>query len=155
MRRSFTLLTAGVVALVSLTGDPAAAQSTDVTHFVRLMDGNEVAGRLLKLEPDQAVLLIDQRQMALPLSDVSRIERRGDSLKNGAVIGAAVMGAWCAVICGQGLSSTSRLPLVVAANAAIGALIGAGLDAARTGRTTIYVHDGQTSRNGGSAPPRH
>lgn len=56
-------------------------------------------------------------------------DRDKDSLKNGAIIGAIVMGAWCLVICGQGLDSTGQLPLAVAAGAGMGALLGAGIDA--------------------------
>lgn len=55
-------------------------------------------------------------------------DRDKDSLKNGAIIGAIVMGAWCLVICGQGLDSTGQLPLTVAAGAAMDAVIGAGID---------------------------
>ena len=55
-------------------------------------------------------------------------DRDKDSLKNGAIIGAIVMGTWCAIICGQGLDRTSQLPLAVAAGAGIGALMGAGID---------------------------
>jgi hypothetical protein len=55
-------------------------------------------------------------------------DRDKDSLKNGAIIGAVVVGAWCLVICGQGLDSTGRFPLAVAAGAGMGALIGASID---------------------------
>jgi hypothetical protein len=51
-----------------------------------------------------------------------------DSLKEGAIIGALVMGAWCLLICGQGLDRPSQIPLAVAASAGMGALIGAGID---------------------------
>lgn len=52
-----------------------------------------------------------------------------DSLKNGAVIGAVVLGTWCLIVCGQGLDSSGQLPAAVAVNAGLGALIGATIDA--------------------------
>jgi hypothetical protein len=51
-------------------------------------------------------------------------------------------------ICGQGLESGDRLPMAVAINAGLGALIGAGIDAAHKGRTPIYIKPAGT---GGSA----
>ena len=51
-----------------------------------------------------------------------------DSLKEGAIIGAIIVGAWCLYVCGQGLDSSGQLPLAVAAGAGMGALIGAGID---------------------------
>ena len=39
-----------------------------------------------------------------------------DSLVNGALIGAAVVGVWCAIVCGQGLDSHGQLPLAVVVN---------------------------------------
>lgn len=55
-------------------------------------------------------------------------DRDKDSLKEGAIIGAIIMGAWCLYICGQGLDSGGKLPLAVAGSAGMGALIGAGID---------------------------
>jgi hypothetical protein len=51
-----------------------------------------------------------------------------DSIKEGAIIGAIVLGTWCLIICGQGLDSSGQLPLAVAASAGMGALLGAGID---------------------------
>jgi hypothetical protein len=55
-------------------------------------------------------------------------DRDKDSLKNGAIIGAIVVGAWCLFVCGQGLDNAGQLPLAVAAGAGVGALMGAGID---------------------------
>ena len=70
----------------------------------------------------------------------------GDSLKNGAIIGAVVVGAWCALVCGQGLDSSGQIPIAVAANAGLGALIGAGIDADHRGRTLLYPRSSTVSR---------
>ena len=63
-----------------------------------------------------------------PQTTVRVHDRDKDSLKNGAIIGAIVMAAWCLTICGQGLDRSGQLPLAVAAGAGMGALIGAGID---------------------------
>lgn len=61
-------------------------------------------------------------------SPTSTTDRDKDSLKEGAIIGAIIGAAWCLYICGQGLESTSQIPLAVAAGAGMGALLGAGID---------------------------
>jgi hypothetical protein len=61
-----------------------------------------------------------------------------DSLKNGAIIGAVVLGTWCAIVCGQGLDSPGKLPLAVLVAAGEGAAIGAGIDAMHSRKTGIY-----------------
>ncbi len=107
--------------------------------FVTPRDGRpEVAGSLVELGRDAVTLDVDGQRQRIPLTDVHRIERDGDSSLNGAAIGVLVLGAWCAIVCGQGLGDASELPLVVVANGALGALIGAGIDRARHGRTTLY-----------------
>lgn len=109
------------------------------TVFVTHVDGRpELAGSLVELGRDAVTLDVDGQRHRIPLSDVRRIERDGDSSLNGAAIGALVLGAWCAIVCGQGLGDASELPLAVVANGALGVLIGAGIDRARHGRTTLY-----------------
>src|SRR5262245_7913166 len=100
--------------------------------------GSEIVGRLLQLGPDTVRLLVDGQEKELQLPDVLTIDREGDSLKNGALIGAVVAGAWCAIVCGQGLDSTSQLLPTIIGNAALGSLIGMGFDAQNRGRTNIY-----------------
>ena len=101
--------------------------------------GREINGRLVELSADAVRILVGGKARDLPLTDVRRIDiERSDSLKNGAVIGAIVLGGWCALVCGQGLGTGPQLVPAVAANAAVGALIGAGIDAGRRERTTIY-----------------
>src|SRR3954471_14724080 len=65
--------------------------------------GAELRGRLLELTPESLTILVDGRRMDVPIDRVLRIETMRDSLKNGALIGAAVLGGWCAIVCGQGL----------------------------------------------------
>src|SRR5687767_14202605 len=52
--------------------------------------GAETTGRLLQLTPDALVLLVDGTERRFDAARVRRIERRGDSLKNGALIGLGI-----------------------------------------------------------------
>ena len=61
-----------------------------------------------------------------------------DPVRNGALIGAIVGGAWCALVCGQALDDPGALPVAVTINAVFFAGIGAGIDAMIPGRNTIY-----------------
>jgi hypothetical protein len=86
-----------------------------------------------------------QAVRAQPLSGIAQAaprpsqtqDRDRDSLKNGAIIGAVVLGAWCAVVCGQGLDDASQLPLAVLASAGMGAAIGAGIDSMHARRPRV------------------
>jgi hypothetical protein len=116
-------------------------------HAVRLSSGQEVTGRLLQIGPAQLRLLADGREWNFPLTDVDRIDRMGDSLINGAIVGALAAGVMCAIVCGQGLDSTGQLPAVVAGNTLVGALIGLGIDAANQKRTTVYQRPARAGRH--------
>jgi hypothetical protein len=107
--------------------------------FVQPADGgDEVKGQLVGLGPKTLELLVDGRRISLPLENVRRIESPGDSVKNGAVIGAMIGGLWCALVCGQGLDRPGDWPTAVALAAAFWGVAGAGIDAMIPGRTTIY-----------------
>jgi hypothetical protein len=107
--------------------------------YVRSINGVEIRGQLLRLGPDTLSLLDEGTVRDVRLTDVARIESRGDSVKNGAIIGAAILGGWCALICPQGLDGyAGQFAYVLAINTALGAAIGSGIDAMHVGRTTIY-----------------
>ncbi|HXH23838.1 MAG TPA: hypothetical protein VNI78_01240 [Vicinamibacterales bacterium] len=114
--------------------------------YVRDTAGVETTGRLVRLDPDAVVLLVDGAERRLETVRVSRIDRRGDSLRNGALIGGGVgvgMGllagglADCAAD-GSGDCPGMRVAMVVVSTA-VHAAIGTAVDAAVPGRTTIYV----------------
>ena len=115
-----------------------ATEGGNRRYFVRLTSGEKVSGRLLQSARDEVSLLVNGRERKIPIDEVARVDRSGDPLKNGAIIGAVIAGAWCALVCGQGLDSSGQIPLALAANAGVGALIGAGIDAAHQGRTIVY-----------------
>jgi hypothetical protein len=118
---------------------PASAQETFKQVWVTQSDsGDVVQGRMLKLSGDTLALLTpDNRRVELPLDRVLRIEVHGDSVKNGAAIGATIMGVLGAIGC-VAVERASQCVTGVVLNTALGGLIGAGIDAANGGRTTIY-----------------
>ena len=130
---------------------PSADADLQRVRVTLAKSGREINGRLVELSDDAVRILVGGKARDLPLTDVQRIDiERSDSLKNGAVIGAIVLGGWCALVCGQGLGTGAQLVPAVAANAAVGALIGAGIDASRRERTTIYPRPALSERTGQS-----
>lgn len=100
----------------------------------------ETAGVFQELSDSSVVLLVGGRRRAIPFSDVARVARRGDSLKNGAMIGAAVgFAAGLGMSNCDGCSPTTgdRFALAVV-EAGLWSAIGMGIDALRTGRTVVY-----------------
>lgn len=144
--------------LAVLIPAPAAGQTPDIDRHdkklerttVKLFDRQpDVKGLLLGLTSDSVTVLVNSQRVEVPLTKVRRVDVGGDSLANGAVIGGLVTGIWCALICGQGLNSADSLAGVAFKSAAMGALIGAGIDGMHTDRRTIY---GVPER--GALPPR-
>ena len=143
--RTVQILPAFLLAVLAIT--PAFAQGTqNATRsafgdvYVRSIGGGEMRGQLLRLGPETLTLLEQGSSHDVRLADVTRIETRGDSVKNGAIIGAAILAGWCALICPQGLDGYSGRDFgyILAVNTALGALVGAGIDGMHVGRTTIY-----------------
>lgn len=97
-----------------------------------------LVGELLTLDSESLLLLVNGAEQRLDLKNVARVEVPRDSLKNGAAIGAVVLGAWCAFICGQGLDRQGQLLEAVIVNAGLGALIGMAIDKAHGGPRTLY-----------------
>lgn len=129
--------------IVLLLAVPAWSQPQPGTSLRRVLvqhDGSdrEIEGYLSELRPQSAVLLIDDRLLELPLDTIARIRTARDSVWNGAIIGAAIGGVWCAFVCGQGLDSGGQLPLAVLSTVGFWGAVGAGIDALHSGRETIY-----------------
>jgi hypothetical protein len=113
--------------------------------------GVELRGKLVELSDESVSLLVEGSRIDLPLERVLRVDATRDSIVNGAVIGAAVLGGMCALACGQGLDSAGELPKAVLANAGWGALAGAIIDWRRKGRVPIYI---KPARSGSSLQVR-
>jgi hypothetical protein len=140
-------LTLWTVAPAVAHAQEAAPEGVDRVFVQREGPGDELRGHLLELGTETITLLVDGQRLKVPLAGVVRVDRAGDGLKNGALIGAVLGGVWCALVCGQGLEDTGALPLAVAVTALSWAGIGAGVDALIPGRTTIYRRP-QTSAAG-------
>ena len=125
---------------------PGLATTQLSTVYVLDDTGAETAGRLLGLNSDSLVLLVDGAERRIDAARVTRIQKRGDSLRNGAVIG-AIAGAVMGVVAGgisdcPGADPGGRCPGVRAAaflvSTGVYTAIGTGIDALVTGRTTVY-----------------
>lgn len=135
-----------LVVVASITGVAHAqefngAQVVGVPRLVRVFvetkAGEHLTGRLLRLDQHTLTLLVDAKPVDLPFEGVERLQTAGDSVRNGARIGALAFGLWCAYICRQTVPGI--WPYAVVTNALVGAALGAGIDAAIPGRTTVYV----------------
>ena len=142
------LAAVGMASPVTAQGAATISPRPVSAVYVRSVSGDEARGQLLRLGPDTLTLLEQGASRDIPLAAISRIDARGDSVKNGAIIGAVVLGAWCAIVCGQGLDNANQVATVALINTGLGALIGAGIDAMHVGRTTIYQPGGTGSGGG-------
>ena len=123
-----------------LLAAPVSAQETFKEVWVTQSDsGDVVRGRLVDLSRESLVLLTpDNRRVEMPIDSVLRIEARGDSLKNGAAIGAGVMAGLTLIGC-AGLGDGGGYCVRAAAiNTLFGAVMGVGFDAMNGGRSTLY-----------------
>lgn len=142
----------GIVAIMALTlpgtvqagqkpHQPVVAEEVVVTQSG---SGEELRGRLVNLSPGSLAILVDGNRVEIPMDNVLRIDARHDSLKNGAIIGAAVMGGLSAISCGE-VDDAAFCVTGLVVNTGLGALIGAGIDALHKGRTPIYIKTGRSS----------
>ncbi len=111
--------------------------------------GVETQGRLLNLDSAGVVLLVNGSERRFELTEVSRVSRRGDSLKNGAAIGAAVgvaMGLLNVAMadCGSAGCGGWRVGAPIMSGLIYSA-IGVGIDALVQGRTMLYEASPRTS----------
>jgi hypothetical protein len=135
------IMTALLVLLCGGLALPASAQTTFAdlritghpTLYVTELTGRETKGKLSSLRDEAITLQIKGATKTFAPSEVAMIERRGDSLKNGAVAGAVVAGI-CLLTCAQGVSSGGQLARVAFSNAMLPVVI----DAAYIGRTRIW-----------------
>ena len=138
-----------------LLAGPAAAQEKLQQVFVTQSDSGEVLrGRLVTLSPASLALLTgDNRRVEIPLDRVLRVETHGgDSLKNGAAIGAAVFGGLVLATCASWGGGGECIAAGVF-DAGLGALVGAGIDA-MVGRSAIYSRPAAATASKGATGDR-
>lgn len=108
--------------------------------------GQETSGTLLRLDTSALVLLTDGTERRIEASRIRRIEKRGDSLKNGTIIGLVV-----GVVMGLITSGISDCPgddpggscpgtsaVLFLFSTGVYTAIGTGVDALIPGRTLLY-----------------
>jgi hypothetical protein len=141
---------------------PASAQSTFAnmrrealpTVFVTDRAGHETRGQLLSMTDAELTVKTDLITRTFTPDEVSVVERKGDSLKNGTLIGLGV-GTWAAgmFVAGCVGSHSHCSPWVIPWALGVTGLytaLGAGIDAAIPGRTRIWPgRKVSTQRTGG------
>jgi hypothetical protein len=153
----------GAVLVPSVASAQDTAQSwpgltTSGLSTVYVLDdrGIETSGRLLRLNADSLDLFIDGAEQRFEAARVKRIQKRGDSLRNGALIGTLVGLAMGLVAGGisdcPGEDPGGRCPgarvALVLVSTGMYAAIGTGIDALIVGRTTLYAGANMSSAVG-------
>lgn len=125
-------------AKVPVALERAVASGEDVTIEV---DGERrpLHGRLLSVADDVVAIDTDGTIRSVVFDHVVRVDRRGDSVVDGALIGAVLLGGLCRWTCLEtGLRSRANYVGNVVAATVVGGLIGAAIDRKSVGTTTIY-----------------
>ena len=141
-----TLVPGAVSAQGTAQSWPGLATAELSTVYVLDDTGVETSGTLLRLNPDSLVLLVGDTERRFDAARVNRIEKRGDSLRNGAFIGAIVGAAMGLLVAGisdcpgndPGGSCPGTRAAGVLLSTGVYAAIGTGIDALVVGRTTLY-----------------
>ncbi len=144
-----TVLGSSVANAQTFQDAPSKAAPVYVTR-----DGSTgtIKGQLLRLSPETLTLLQGTDRQDIPLQDIRTIEIPGDSVKNGAIIGASIFGGLAAL----GLQQWNQPGFYVFAvvlDSLLGAAIGTAFDVMVSGQTVIYDRDAQLPRNAGTSRP--
>jgi hypothetical protein len=126
---------------------PGLATSELSTVYVLDDAGVETSGKLIRLDPDAIVVLVGGAERRFDAARIRRVQKRGDSIRNGAIIGAVVGAVFGAL--GAGISDCpgdhpgghcagSRVALF-ALSTGVYTAMGAGIDALIVGRTTLFT----------------
>ena len=158
------LVCAAIAVLVSCFAGRASAQTFSnvqveglPTVYVTDRTGQETVGKLVTLTESAIVVrLKDNTTRTFRPDETTLVERRGDSLKNGTIIGAIFGGVMGTLTGGMGdcpdARNRSHCPGTHVAVAflatGIWAAIGAGIDAAIPGRTRIWPGTSSTGAGG-------
>jgi hypothetical protein len=153
--RLLTLLVwTGLVVFAHATAAPASAQSADFsgvqpkklpTVYVMDRHGQETKGKIVSWTDSAVVLRVDGgATRTFKTGEAVRIDLRGDSLKNGALIGAGV-----GLGIGQMMTVACRCAHMTVTTAGIYAAIGAGIDALIPGRTPLWNAGSSQGTGGG------
>ena len=158
MKRTINGVVLGLVfAAVPAAAQPADFAGIDVKGAPRVIvtdrSGQETSGRLVGWTASSVVLDTNGARRTYLPDEAVRIDLRGDSLKNGAMIGAAVgalagLSLGCPTAGSRGEGCSAERATFVLASAAMYAAIGAGIDALIPGRTRLW-HSGSPQKSAG------
>jgi hypothetical protein len=126
-------LLAGAVPLRAQEFVPSLPIKSRATIFVVDDKGVEHRGRFLRADDVDLIMLVNDNEQLFKRDSILWIDRQGDSLKNGAIIGALV-GTPFAVL---GFIASGNYGALLAPIGGYMA-IGMGLDALHQGRTPVY-----------------
>lgn len=108
--------------------------------YVRTTSGAEIQGRFVRSSSQVLVLSVaDGSELTLPADEVSRVWRRGDGLRNGAIVGGAFGLAGAIFGQSQCTDCSSEIAIGIALGVPLWAGIGALVDRVHVGRTLIYL----------------
>ena len=108
--------------------------------FITTHTEGEIRGRLVRIAPEAIVVASERGERTVAFSDVGWIEKRGDPVWNGAVIGAFILGYGMGGGAGASCSPncSREVPEALAMGFAIGAAVGALIDWMIPGRALVY-----------------
>ena len=146
---AMVLAAAPVAAQEPLPAVPAGANmAVFSTVFVHDGRGSQIKGKLLRLDDESILVLVNGQERRIELANIWKVEKRGDSLRNGAITGAIVGLGLGALAMGMsecrkpagGYGSCGVAPrlAIVAVSTGVYASIGTGIDAVIQGRTTLF-----------------
>jgi hypothetical protein len=127
--------TASSFATIRLAGLP--------TVYVQDRAGQETAGTLVGLSESALTLNVNGTIRTFEAGQVRRVQRRGDSLRNGTLIGLG-FGALAALLSGMAdcpgsdISCPGQRVAIALVGTGFYTAVGAGIDAAITGRTLLW-----------------
>ena len=112
----------------------------DVNTEVRVTGTSGVpqVGRFRSLDDETLRVLVGDQELALPRASIVRVERRGDRLLNGFLIGAAVGLIPAAFISAEVEAGGGNVAAAIVIGSGTYGLIGMGIDALHKGWTTVY-----------------
>lgn len=133
-------VTAAAVRMASAQEPVATASwAPEIGGEVRVTrhNGVKTTGQFRSLDADTVRLLVEDQEVVMARDTVARIERRGDSVLNGFIIGAVIGIPFAALGTGE-VEGTANRAFAFIGGVGLYGLIGAGIDATHKGWTTVY-----------------